>query len=68
MAKQNPARQTVVELLFRGRLRHFPAVVLDAGTVQPLWGITFRLLRNLRKTVNTTIDANIYLSGGTVAH
>lgn len=45
----NPERRTHVDLYFRGRVRRFPAVSL--GTAQPLWGITYRLLRNLCRAV-----------------
>lgn len=45
----NPERRTHVDLYLRGRVRRFPAVSL--GTSQPLWGITYRLLRNLCRAV-----------------
>ncbi|ABB33657.1 NUDIX hydrolase [Geobacter metallireducens RCH3] len=45
----NPARLTRVEFIGRRRQRRFPALRLGDGTEQPLWGITYRLLRNLDK-------------------
>ncbi|HJV64877.1 MAG TPA: CoA pyrophosphatase [Geomonas sp.] len=46
---RNPARFSQVQCHFRNRLMMFPAV--NVGKRQPLWGITFRLLRNLEKVV-----------------
>ncbi|GFO55000.1 coenzyme A pyrophosphatase [Geomonas sp. Red276] len=43
----NPARLTEVRRVFRDRLRTFPAV--DVGKRQPLWGISYHLLRSLEK-------------------
>jgi len=51
---ENPARRTHVDLHFRGRSRRFPAVGLGGETVQPLWGISYRLLRNLCKVMPDT--------------
>ena len=51
----NPDRRSQVDLPFRGRVRIFPAVRLGDGTRQPLWGISYRLLRNLCKVVNATV-------------
>ena len=45
----NPARRSQVELTFRNRQRRFPAVRLRDNNEQPLWGLTYRLLRNLNK-------------------
>ncbi len=50
----NPDRLTRVEFISRGRLRRFPAVRVADGTEQPLWGITYRLLRNLDKVLRST--------------
>lgn len=47
----NSARLTQVEFVNRGRLRRFPALRVADGTEQPLWGITYRLLRNLDKVL-----------------
>ncbi len=46
-ALADPERRTHVDLLFRGRARRFPAVSLGNGIHRPLWGISYRLLRNL---------------------
>lgn len=51
---KNPARRTHVDLYFRGRTRRFPAVGLGGETEQPLWGISYRLLRNLCKVMPNT--------------
>lgn len=42
----NPARRSHMEFLFRNRLRRFPALRLFEGNKQPLWGLSYRLLRN----------------------
>jgi 8-oxo-dGTP pyrophosphatase MutT (NUDIX family) len=47
----NPARRAQVELPIRDRVRKFPALQLLEGKKQPLWGLTYRLLRNLDKAV-----------------
>lgn len=47
----NPARLTDVKFISRGRERRFPALRVADGTEQPLWGITYRLLRNLDKVL-----------------
>lgn len=47
----NPARLTHVDWMVRGRLRRFPAVRVVDGIEQPLWGITYRLLRNFNKAM-----------------
>lgn len=52
----NPARRSHVEYLVRGRLRRFPALRLVDDRKQPLWGLTYRLLRNLNKVIHSTID------------
>ena len=52
----NPARRAHVEILVRGRLRRFPALRLMDDKDQPLWGLTYRLLRNLNKVIRRAID------------
>jgi len=47
----NPARRFHVDFLFHGRVRRFPALNLVDGKEQPLWGLTYRLLRNLEKVI-----------------
>lgn len=47
-----PSRYTQVKFMFRKRLRIFPALRLICGKKPPLWGISYRLLRNLYKIVN----------------
>ncbi|NVN90819.1 MAG: CoA pyrophosphatase [Desulfuromonadales bacterium] len=54
----NPARRTHVDFIFKNRMRRFPALRLVDDKAQPLWGLTYRLLRNFNKTVNTTIDSD----------
>jgi len=49
----NPARISSVEFIFRNRLRKFPAVRVVDDKEQPLWGITYKLLRNFNKVVHT---------------
>lgn len=53
----NPARCTKVDFRFHGRLRSFPALTLDDFKGQPLWGISYRLLRNLRRDANGAIGS-----------
>lgn len=48
----NPSRNLQVKFMFRKRLRIFPALRLICGKKPPLWGISYRLLRNLYKIVN----------------
>lgn len=48
---KNPARISSVEFTFRNRLRRFPALRVADTTEQPLWGITYRLLRNFDKVI-----------------
>lgn len=40
---------TTVEYRLRGRTRTFPAVKVHQDKEQPLWGITYRLLKNLKR-------------------
>lgn len=47
----NRARRTELDFHFRGRLRRFPAIKLTEGKEQPLWGLTYRLLRNFDKVI-----------------
>lgn len=56
----NPARLSHVEIVVRNRLRRFPAIRLSDNKEQSLWGLTYRLLRNLNKLVNTEIESNRY--------
>jgi 8-oxo-dGTP pyrophosphatase MutT (NUDIX family) len=48
----NPARISSVEFIFRNRLRRFPALRVADDKKQPLWGITYNLLRNFYKVVH----------------
>lgn len=43
-----PERQTSVAFTRRGQTRHFPAIRVHDAKEQPLWGITYRLLKNLK--------------------
>lgn len=52
----NPSRRSHVQFSVRDRLRKFPALILTEGNKQPLWGLTYRLLRNLNKLINKTIE------------
>lgn len=52
----NPARLSQVEFVVRNRLRKFPALRVSDTKEQPLWGLTYRLLRNLNKAVQRTIN------------
>ena len=54
----NPSRRSHVEFLVRGRLRRFPALRVVDDKEQPLWGITYRLLRNLNNVIHSTIDTD----------
>ena len=54
----NPALRTCVDLTFRNRTRHFPALQLKDDGQQRLWGITYRLLRNLGKIITATEKEN----------
>ncbi len=57
----DPARRSHVKFLVRGRLRRFPALRLIDDKKQPLWGLTYRLLRNLHKVIHSTIDPDVCL-------
>lgn len=52
----NPARRCHVDFIFKKRLRRFPALRLVDDKAQPLWGITYRLLRNFNKVVTCAAD------------
>lgn len=52
----NPARRSHVEIVVRKRLRRFPALRLSDNKEQPLWGLTYRLLRNLIKRGNIAVS------------
>lgn len=54
----NPALRTSVGIIFRNRTRHFPSLRLKDDGQQRLWGITYRLLRNLGKVITTTKKEN----------
>lgn len=49
---KNPARTSSVEFIFKNRLRKFPALRVVDDKKQPLWGITYHLLRNFNKTIH----------------
>ena len=57
----NPARRSQVDFTFRNRQRRFPAVRTDDNE-PPLWGITYRLLRNFDKVIHaaTNQDHSMY--------
>lgn len=40
---------TSVEYIWRGRSKTFPAIKVHNDKKQPIWGITYRLLQNLKK-------------------
>lgn len=50
----NPARISSVEFMFRNRLRRFPALRVADDKEQPLWGITYNLLRNFYNVVHNS--------------
>ena len=50
----NPARRSQVEFEFRKRKRKFPALKILDGKETPLWGLTYRILRNLNKVIYQT--------------
>jgi len=52
----NPDRCSHVDYMVRDRLRKFPALRLVDDKQQPLWGLTYRLLRNFNKTIINTIN------------
>ena len=54
----NTERHSYVDWVIRNRLRRFPAVKLLDDKKEPLWGITFRLLRDLNKMVNRTVQSD----------
>lgn len=58
----NPERISRVEFIFRNRLRKFPAVRVADDKEQPLWGITYNLLRNFNKIVYKSAKANTELT------
>jgi len=53
----NPARRTHVDITVRDRLRRFPALKIIADIEQPLWGITYRLLRNVNKAIHAATNS-----------
>lgn len=55
---KNPDRVSRVEFMFRNRLRRFPALRVTDGKKQPLWGITYNLLRNFYKIVRNVPKQN----------
>ena len=48
---KNPARISSVEFMFRNRPRRLPALRVADDKEQPLWGITYNLLRKFDKVV-----------------
>jgi 8-oxo-dGTP pyrophosphatase MutT (NUDIX family) len=52
----NPARLTHVDFTVRDRMRRFPALSVADDVGQPLWGITYRLLRNFHKVICSRSD------------
>jgi len=46
---KNPSRLTNVNHVVRNRIKTFPALNIFESTEQPLWGLSFRFLRNLNK-------------------
>lgn len=55
---KNPARISSVEFMFRNRPRRFPALRVGDDKEQPLWGITYNLLRNFYKVVHNATKQN----------
>jgi 8-oxo-dGTP pyrophosphatase MutT (NUDIX family) len=55
---KNPARISSVEFIFRNRLRRFPALRVADDKGQPLWGITYNLLRKFNKVVHNAPKQN----------
>lgn len=55
---KNPARISTVEFIFRNRLRRFPALRVVDDKAQPLWGITYNLLRKFNKIVHDASKQN----------
>lgn len=49
----DPDRRAHVDIAVRNRLRRFAAVKVTEKERQPLWGITYRLLRDLDKIVQS---------------
>lgn len=47
----NPARRSRMEIIFRKRLKRFPALCLGDDSGLLLWGISYRLIRNLCKVL-----------------
>ena len=45
----NPRRLTSVDFTLKGRSRNFPAIRVLDDKEQPLWGITYRLLKNFKR-------------------
>lgn len=66
----DPARLTYVEFNVRGRLRRFPALRVVDDIEPPLWGITYRLLRNFDKAIYNATKQNrrIYKEAYNVTH
>ncbi|GCF85512.1 coenzyme A pyrophosphatase [Geobacter sp. SVR] len=53
------ARHSHVEFMFRGRMRRFPAVEMWRENKQQMWGITYRLLRNLNKLQTVQVIGSV---------
>lgn len=49
---RNPDRCTTVMHFIRSRTKTFPALSITEWALQPLWGLTFRLLRKLDKILD----------------
>lgn len=47
------SRRSQVEFMFRKRLRRFPSAKIPHGTEKELWGITYRVLRNLNRVIES---------------
>jgi 8-oxo-dGTP pyrophosphatase MutT (NUDIX family) len=54
----NPDRRSQIDSIFHGRLRHYPALMLIAGQKQPLWGLSYRLLRNFNRLIGGPTELN----------
>jgi len=53
---KNPLHRSFVEFKSRERVRRYPALELFEETAKPIWGITYRMLRNFNKALTPAGD------------
>jgi hypothetical protein len=59
----NPLHRSYVAFQWRERVRRYPALDLFEENGKPIWGITYRMLRNLLKAIAPCHTAEAGLKG-----